>query len=55
MFSRSYQQLPQRDSNLQRSSGLSTDFRYNKGISFDYIPNVTANDFTGEYLAKTDI
>ncbi|XP_039989176.1 stomatin-like protein 1 isoform X2 [Xiphias gladius] len=52
MFSRSYQLLPQRDTTAPRTSGLFVDTdsfsqpRYHKGLSFDYIPNVSQNDFT---------
>ncbi|XP_037539611.1 stomatin-like protein 1 [Nematolebias whitei] len=45
MFSRSsYELLPQRDSSSQRTPGLFVNSH--KGLSFDYIPNVSANDFT---------
>uniref|UniRef100_A0A1A7YJE8 Podocin n=1 Tax=Iconisemion striatum TaxID=60296 RepID=A0A1A7YJE8_9TELE len=52
MFSRSYERLPQRDSSSQRTPGLFvephsfTQPSYHKGLSFDYIPNISANDFT---------
>uniref|UniRef100_A0A1A8KIM4 Podocin n=2 Tax=Nothobranchius kuhntae TaxID=321403 RepID=A0A1A8KIM4_NOTKU len=53
MFSsRSYDRLPQRDSSSQRTPGLFvephsfTQPSYHKGLSFDYIPNISANDFT---------
>ncbi|XP_071354456.1 stomatin-like protein 1 isoform X2 [Trachinotus anak] len=52
MFNKSYQLLPQRDSAAPRTPGLfvGTDSfsqsRYHKGLSFDYIPNVSENDFT---------
>ncbi|CAG5957969.1 unnamed protein product [Menidia menidia] len=52
MFSGSYQPLPQRDSTTPRTPGLFVDsdsFKvssFHKGLSFDYIPNVSANDFT---------
>ncbi|XP_072242011.1 stomatin-like protein 1 [Leuresthes tenuis] len=52
MFSRSYQQLPQRDSTTPKTPGLFVDsdsftqLSYHKGLSFDYIPNVSANVFT---------
>lgn len=52
MFSKSYQLLPQRDSAAPRTPGLFVDsdsftrHSYHKGISFDYIPNVSENDFT---------
>lgn len=52
MFSNSYKLLPQRDSAAPRSPGLFVDsdsftrHSYHKGISFDYIPNVSENDFT---------
>ncbi|XP_041853682.1 stomatin-like protein 1 [Melanotaenia boesemani] len=52
MFSRSYQLLSQRDATAPRTPGLFVDSdsftkpSYQKGFSFDYIPNVSANDFT---------
>ncbi|XP_018536542.1 stomatin-like protein 1 isoform X1 [Lates calcarifer] len=52
MFSKSYELLPQRDSSAPRTPGLFVDSdsftqpRYHKGLSFDYIPNVSENDFT---------
>lgn len=52
MFGRSYQLLPQRDPISQRTPGLFVDSHsfsqpsYHKGLSFDYIPNISANDFT---------
>uniref|UniRef100_A0A3Q3J583 Band 7 domain-containing protein n=1 Tax=Monopterus albus TaxID=43700 RepID=A0A3Q3J583_MONAL len=52
MFSRSYKLLPQRDSTTARTPGLFVDSdsftrpNYHKGLSFDYIPNVSENDFT---------
>ncbi|XP_040894328.1 stomatin-like protein 1 isoform X1 [Toxotes jaculatrix] len=52
MFSKSYQLLPQRDSTAPRTPGLFVDSNsftqrsYHKGLSFDYIPNVSENDFT---------
>ncbi|XP_043979677.1 stomatin-like protein 1 [Gambusia affinis] len=52
MFGRSYQLLPQRDSSSQKTPGLfanSHSFsqpRYHNGLSFDHIPNISANDFT---------
>ncbi|XP_023278191.1 stomatin-like protein 1 isoform X1 [Seriola lalandi dorsalis] len=52
MFSKSYQLLPQRDSTAARTPGLFVDTdsfsqrRYHRGLSFDYIPNVSENDFT---------
>ncbi|XP_047452326.1 stomatin-like protein 1 [Mugil cephalus] len=52
MFSKSYQPLPQRDSATSRTPGLFVDSdsftrtSYHKGLSFDYIPNVSENDFT---------
>ncbi|XP_017261134.1 stomatin-like protein 1 [Kryptolebias marmoratus] len=44
MFSRPYELLPQKDSVSQRTPGLFADSH--RGLSFDYIPNVSANDFT---------
>ncbi|XP_026167390.1 stomatin-like protein 1 [Mastacembelus armatus] len=52
MFNKSYQLLPQRDSSAPRTPGLFVDSdsftrpSYHKGLSFDYIPNVSQNDFT---------
>uniref|UniRef100_A0A3P9NYR0 Stomatin (EPB72)-like 1 n=1 Tax=Poecilia reticulata TaxID=8081 RepID=A0A3P9NYR0_POERE len=52
MFGRSYQLLPQRDSSSQKTPGLFVNSHsfsqpsYHKGLSFDYIPNISANDFT---------
>lgn len=53
MFRSAYQLLPQRDSSSSpRTPGLFvsgdsvTQPGYNKGLSFDYIPNVFQNDFT---------
>lgn len=52
MFGRSYQLLPQRDSSTPRTPGLFvetdsfTQRSFQKGLSFDYIPNVSENDFT---------
>ncbi|KAM7396774.1 hypothetical protein PAMP_019787 [Pampus punctatissimus] len=52
MFSKSYQPLPQRDSTTPRTPGLfvSADSfahpGYHRGLSFDYIPNVSENDFS---------
>lgn len=52
MFSQSYQLLPQRDSAAPRTPGLFVDsdsftrHSYHKGLSFDYIPNVSENNFT---------
>ncbi|XP_028287026.1 stomatin-like protein 1 [Parambassis ranga] len=52
MFNRSYQLLPQRDSSSLRTPGLFVDSdsftkpSYHKGLSFDYIPNVSQNDYT---------
>lgn len=52
MFSKSYQLLPQRDSAASRTPGLFVDsdsftrHSYHKGLSFDYIPNVSENNFT---------
>ncbi|KAM4734636.1 stomatin-like protein 1 [Anableps anableps] len=52
MFARSYQLLSQRDSTSQKTPGLFVDSHnfsqpgYHKGLSFDYIPNISANDFT---------
>ncbi|KAM9375386.1 stomatin-like protein 1 [Pholidichthys leucotaenia] len=47
MFSKSYQLLPQRDSGSPRTPGLFVDSSsYHRGLSFDYIPNVSENDFT---------
>lgn len=52
MFSKSYQLLPQRDPTAPRTPGLFVDTnsfsqrRYDKGLSFDYIPKVSENDFT---------
>uniref|UniRef100_A0A3P9NYJ0 Stomatin (EPB72)-like 1 n=1 Tax=Poecilia reticulata TaxID=8081 RepID=A0A3P9NYJ0_POERE len=57
MFGRSYQLLPQRDSSSQKTPGLFVNSHsfsqpsYHKGLSFDYIPNISANDFTGKFLA----
>uniref|UniRef100_A0A3B5B2F0 Stomatin like 1 n=1 Tax=Stegastes partitus TaxID=144197 RepID=A0A3B5B2F0_9TELE len=51
MFSKSYQLLPQRDSATPRTPGLFVDsdsfsqHSYHKGLSFDYIPNVSENNF----------
>ncbi|XP_029378065.1 stomatin-like protein 1 [Echeneis naucrates] len=52
MFSRPYELLPQREPADQRTPGLFVDpnrvcpTRYHRGLSFDYIPNVSENDFT---------
>lgn len=52
MFNKSYQLLPQRDSTTPRTPGLFvsadnfTQPGYHKGLSFDYIPNVSENDFS---------
>ncbi|KAM9352569.1 stomatin-like protein 1 [Symphorus nematophorus] len=52
MFSKSYQLLPQRDSTSPRTPGLFVDTdgftqrSYHKGLSFDNMPNVAADDFT---------
>ncbi|KAM4553491.1 stomatin-like protein 1 [Fundulus diaphanus] len=52
MFGGSYQLLPQRDSSSQKTPGLFVDSHsfsqpsYSKGLSFDYIPKISANDFT---------
>lgn len=47
MFKNSYRLLPQRDFSTPRTPGLFVDSNnYHKGLSFDYIPNVTENDFT---------
>ncbi|XP_054889205.1 stomatin-like protein 1 [Poeciliopsis prolifica] len=52
MFGRSYQPLPQRDTSSQKTPGLFVNSHsfsqpsYHKGLSFDYIPNISANDFT---------
>ncbi|XP_053175734.1 stomatin-like protein 1 [Scomber japonicus] len=52
MFNKSYQLLPQRDSTTPRTPGLFvsadsfTQSGYHKGLSFDYIPNVSVNDFS---------
>ncbi|MEQ2258247.1 hypothetical protein XENORESO_013253 [Xenotaenia resolanae] len=52
MFGRSYQLLPQRDSSSQKTPGLFVESHsfsqpsYHKGLSFDYIPDISANDFT---------
>lgn len=49
MFKKSYQLLPQRDSSTPGLFVDSDSFKrdsYHKGLSFDYIPNVTENDFT---------
>nr|XP_061813222.1 stomatin-like protein 1 [Nerophis lumbriciformis] len=51
MFGKSYMLLPQKDPNASRSPGLyvSADTfsqrGYHKGLSFDYIPNVSENHF----------
>lgn len=61
MFSRSYQLLPQREPAAPRTPGLFGDTnsfsqrRYDKGLSFDYIPKVSENDFTGRLLTNTEI
>lgn len=53
MFSKSYQLIPQKDSTAPKTPGLFVDsdsftrHSYHKGLSFDYIPNVSANDYTG--------
>lgn len=52
--SRQYELLPQRDSAAPQTPGLfvsadnfnTSRYDYSKGSSFDYIPNVTENDFT---------
>ncbi|XP_069564845.1 stomatin-like protein 1 [Brachyistius frenatus] len=44
--SRSYQLLPQRTDGLFVDSPSFTQPSYHKGLSFDYIPNVSENDFT---------
>lgn len=57
MFKKSYQLLPQRDVSTPGLFVDSDSFKrdsYHKGLSFDYIPNVTENDFTGRKLAKTN-
>ncbi|XP_015256160.1 PREDICTED: stomatin-like protein 1 [Cyprinodon variegatus] len=52
MFGRSYQPLSQRDSGSQKTPGLFGDSHsfsqpsFHKGLSFDYIPNISANNFT---------
>ncbi|KAK2917813.1 stomatin-like protein 1 isoform X1 [Channa argus] len=52
MVSKSYQLLPQRDLTAPRTPGLFahtgslTQRSLHKGLSFDYIPNVSENDFT---------
>ncbi|XP_061630491.1 stomatin-like protein 1 isoform X2 [Phyllopteryx taeniolatus] len=52
MFGKSYQLLPQTDPAAQRTPGLFvytdsfTRTGYHKGLSFDYIPNVSENDFS---------
>ncbi|XP_029008348.1 stomatin-like protein 1 [Betta splendens] len=52
MFSKSYQLLPQGDSSAPRTPGLfansesSTQRSRHRGLSFDYIPSVSENDFT---------
>ncbi|KAK2842314.1 hypothetical protein Q5P01_012514 [Channa striata] len=52
MVSNSYQLLPQRDRPAPRTPGLFADSdsftrrSFHKGLSFDYIPNVSENDFT---------
>nr|XP_040018080.1 stomatin-like protein 1 [Gasterosteus aculeatus aculeatus] len=52
MFNKSYQLLPQKDNNCQRTPGLFVDNGSftrrgcKQGFSFDNIPNVSANDFT---------
>lgn len=52
MFSKSYELLPQRDSAAPRTPGLFvagdsfTQRSSHRGLSFDYIPNVSENDFT---------
>ncbi len=53
MFRKSYQLLPQRESTSPRTPGLFVDsdgfsqqLGY-KGLSFDSMPNVSTNDFTG--------
>lgn len=59
MFSKSYQLLPQRDPTAPRTPGLFMDSdsfsqrRYDKGLSFDYIPKASENDFTGRQLTNT--
>lgn len=54
MFKNSYRLLPQRDFSTPRTPGLFVDSNnYHKGLSFDYIPNVTENDFTGRTLVNT--
>ncbi|XP_034391490.1 stomatin-like protein 1 [Cyclopterus lumpus] len=52
MFSKSYQQLPQKDTTFPRTPGLFVDTNsftqrgHYQGFSFDNIPNVSENDFT---------
>ncbi|XP_077424924.1 stomatin-like protein 1 [Vanacampus margaritifer] len=52
MFGKSYQLLHQTDPGAPRSPGLFvsansyTQASYHKGLSFDYIPNVSENDFS---------
>lgn len=60
MFSKSYQLLPQRDStSSRRTPGLFvsadgfTQPGYHKGLSFDNMPNVSGNDFTGRWRTLT--
>ena len=58
MFNKSYQLLPQRDSSSPRTPGLFVDTdgftqrSYLKGLSFDNMPNVSENDFTGRYITQ---
>lgn len=53
MFEKSYQRLSQNDTTVPRTPGLFvsadsyTRAGYHKGLSFDYIPNVSENDFSG--------
>lgn len=53
MFQKPYQLLPQRDPTSPRTPGLFVDLdgfdqpSYSKGRSFDNMPNVSQNDFTG--------
>ncbi|XP_077372932.1 stomatin-like protein 1 [Festucalex cinctus] len=52
MFGKSYHLLPQTDPSAPRTPGLFvpadsyTQASYHKGLSFDYIPNVSENDFS---------
>lgn len=60
MFSKSYQLLPQRDFTAPRTPGLFVDTEsstqrshhsHHRGLSFDYIPNVSQNDFNGNVMS----